>query len=255
MSSNILPVYLKELRSNFYSPVAYLVLFAFYLLCGYFWAASVTAYSQYSFMMAGRGGGGEMKLVDYLIAPYFGNVVVTFIFLLPLVGMRSFAEEKKTGTFEVLFTYPFSDLDILLGKYFAALTLLAAMIVPLLAFPALIADKASLPWGVIATGFGGLFLVGACFLAAGLFTSALTENQVIAAALGFGAVLFLFILGWMEGQASGVTKDLLAGLSVVSHFQDLSKGVVNLKDILYFVFFTGFSLFATLRVLESKKWR
>ena len=255
MSSNITPIYLKELKSIFYSPVAYLVLFAFYLLSGYFWAASVTAYSQYSFMMAGRGGGGEMKLVDYLIAPYFGNVVVTFIFLLPLVGMRSFSEEKKTGTFEVLFTYPFSDLDILLGKYFAALTLLGAMLLPLFLQPLLIADKAALPWGTLLTGLGGLFMVGACFLAAGLLTSALTENQVIAAALGFGSILFLFILGWMEGQASGVTKDLLQGLSVISHFQDLSKGVVNLKDILYFFFFTGFSLFTTLRVLESKKWR
>lgn len=253
MKSNILPIYLRELKAIFYSPVAWLVLFAFYLLGGYFWAASVTAYANYSVMMAGRGG--EMKLVDYLIAPYAGNLTVTFIFLLPLVSMRLLSEEKKSGTIETLFTLPFSDLDIVLGKWFASLTLLAAMLIPTLIFPMIIADKTIMPWAVVFSGFGGLFLLGACFLAAGLFTSALTENQVVAAALGFGSILFLFILGWMAGEASGWTKTLLEQVAIMNHFQDLSKGVINLKDITYFTLFTVLMLFGTLRVLESKKWR
>lgn len=253
MRTNILPIYLRELKATFYSPVAWLVLFAYFLLGGYFWAASVTAYANYSMMMAGRGG--DMKLAEYLLAPFAGNVTVTFIFLLPLVSMRLLSEEKKSGTIEILFTLPFSDLDIVLGKWFASLTLLAAMILPSLVFPALIADKTVLPWAVVLTGFLGLFLVGATFLAAGLFTSALTENQVIAAALGFGSILFLFILGWMSSQLSGWAKDLLDQVAIMNHFQDLSKGVVNLKDITYFIFFTILLLFGTLRVLESKKWR
>jgi ABC-2 type transport system permease protein len=254
MKTNILPIYLRELKSLFYSPVAWLVLFAFFLLGGYFWAASVHAYASYS-VMASMRPGAELKLVDYLIAPFFGNVTVTFIFLLPLVSMRLFSEEKKSGTIETLFTYPFSDLDIVLGKWFATLTLLAAMLLPTLLYPALIADKTALPWAVILSGLGGLFLVGACFLAAGTFTSALTENQVIAAALGFGSILFLFILGWMSGEAAGWAKTLLEQVAIMSHFQDLSRGVVNLKDISYFVIFTVLMLFGTLRVLESKKWR
>jgi len=171
------------------------------------------------------------------------------------VSMRLFSEEKKTGTIETLFTYPFSDLDIVLGKWLASLTLLAAMLLPTLLWVAVIADKTSIPWAVFFCGLGGLFLVGACFLAAGLFTSALTENQVIAAALGFGSILFLFILGWMAGEASGWAKTVLEQVAIISHFQDLTKGVVNLKDLSYFILFTALMLFGTLRVLESKKWR
>jgi ABC-2 type transport system permease protein len=253
MTTNITPIYLREIKSLFYSPVAWLVLFAYYLLGGYFWAASVTAYANYSMMMAGRGG--ELKLVDYLLAPFAGNVTVTFIFLLPLVSMRLLSEEKKSGTIELLFTLPFSDLDIVLGKWFAGLSLLAAMLIPTLLFPLMIADKTVMAWPVFLTGLLGLFLVGACFLAVGLFASSLTENQVIAAALGFGSILFLFILGWMGSQVSGWFKDFLDQVAIMNHFQDLSKGVVGLKDITYFILFTFLMLFGTMRVLESKKWR
>jgi ABC-2 type transport system permease protein len=254
MKSNILPIYFRELKSIFYSPVAYLVLFAFYLLAGYFFVSVVAQYSNYSMMMAGRGG-GDMKLVEYLIAPFLGNVAVTFIFILPLISMRAFSEEKKSGTIETLFTLPFSDLDILLGKYFSALTLLMAMLLPVFFLPLFLADKAALYWPTLLAGYLGLFLVGATFISLGIFTSALTENQVISAALGFGAILLLFILGWMESLTSGFPKDLLHNLAIMNHFQDMSKGVVNLKDVTYFVLFAGFSLYATLRILESKKWR
>lgn len=254
MKTNLLPIYLRETRSLFYSPVAWLVLFAFYLLGGFFWVAPVTQYANYSVMLASRGG-GQMKLVDYLIAPYFGNVAVTFIFLLPLVSMRQLSEEKKSGTIETLFTWPFSDLDIVLGKWLASLTLLAAMLAPVTLNFALIADKTTVPWPVVASGLVGIFMVGACFLAVGLFTSALTENQVVAAALSFGALLFLFVLNWLQSSTSGVVRDLVGQLSIIGHLQDLTKGLVNLKDVSYFVLFTVFMLFGTLRVLESKKWR
>jgi ABC-2 type transport system permease protein len=254
MKTNILPIYFRELKSIFFSPVAYLVLFAFYLLGGYFFASVVTAYSNYSMMAAGRGG-GDMKLMEYLFVPYMGNVAVTFIFILPLISMRAFSEEKKSGTIETLFTLPFTDVDILLGKYLATLTLLLAMLAPLYLFPLLIADKAAVHWPAVLSGYFGLFLVGATFVSVGIFTSAMTENQVISAALGFGAILLLFVLGWMESSASGFYKDLLQNLAIMSHFQDMSKGLVNLKDIVYFILFSAFCLFATLRILESKKWR
>jgi ABC-2 type transport system permease protein len=255
MKSNILPIYFRELKSIFYSPVAYLVLFAFYLLSGYFFASIVTQYANYSMMMAGRGGGQDMKLTEYLIAPFLGNVAVTFIFILPLVSMRAFSEEKKSGTIETLFTLPFSDLDILLGKYFSAMTLLLAMLLPIYLFPLIIADKAALHWPALFAGDLGLFLVGGTFIAVGIFSSSLTENQVISAALGFGAILIFFVLGWMESSTSGFFRDLLQNLAIMNHFQDMSKGVINLKDLAYFILFAGFSLFATLRVLESQKWR
>jgi ABC-2 type transport system permease protein len=255
VKTNILPIYLREVRSIFYSPVAWLVLFAYYLLGGFFWVAPVMQYAQYSMMQAARNTGADMKLVDYLIAPYFGNVSVTFIFLLPLVSMRQLSEEKKSGTIEILFTWPFSDLDIVLGKWFASLTLLAAMLAPSLINFLMIADKTTLPWAVVASGFTGIFLLGACYLSVGLFTSSLTENQVVAAALSFGALLFLFVLSWIENDASGPVKDLVGQLSILGHMQDLTKGLVNVKDVTYFILFTVLMLFGTLRVLESKKWR
>lgn len=253
MRTNLLPIYWREVRSLFYSPIAWIVLFAFYVLAGFFWVAPLTQYAAYSVMMAGRGE--PMKLVDYLIAPFLGNLTVTFIFLLPLVSMRQLSEEKKSGTIETLFTYPFSDLDIVLGKWLAGLTLLAAMLLPLLLDFALIADKAAVPWAVVASGLAGIFLVGASFLAVGLFTSSLTENQVVAAALGFGALLFLFVLNWLSSSLSGGLRDLVGQLSIIAHMQDLTKGLLGLKDVTYFILFTAFMLFCTLRVLEGKKWR
>ena len=253
MTTNITPIYLRELKSLFYSPIAWLVLFAYYLLGGYFWAASVTAYANYSMMMAGRGG--ELKLVDYLISPFMGNVVVTFIFLLPAVTMRLLSEEKKSGTMELLFTMPFSDLDIVLGKWLACLSLLAVMLLPSFIFPAMIADKTVMPWPLVCMGFSALFIAGSMFMAVGVFCSSVTENQVIALALTIGSLLFLFILGWMGSQLSGWPKSLVEQLAIMEHFQGLTKGVLALKDVTYFVLFSFIMLFSTLRVLESKKWR
>ncbi len=253
MTTNLYPIYRRETRALFLSPVAWIVLFAFYSLAGFFWVAPLSQYAFYSVMMAERGQ--VMKLVDYLIAPFLGNVTVTFIFLLPLVSMRQFSEEKKSGTIETLFTYPFSDLDIVLGKWLAAVTLLGVMLLPLLMDFGLIADKVAVPWPVVATGMAGVFMVGACYLAVGLFTSALTENQVVAAALSFGALLLLFVLNWLAASASGSLHDLIGQLSITTHMQDLTKGLLALKDVTYFILFTAFMLFCTLRVLESKKWR
>jgi ABC-2 type transport system permease protein len=258
MSSNIRPVYFRELKAIFYSPVAYLVLFAFFMLSCFFWYSGLGWYARASMeaaSMAQFRGQQDMKLVDMLMAPFYGNVTITFMLLLPLVSMRQLSEERKMGTIETLFTYPFSDLDIVLGKWFASLTLLAALLVPLLLFPAMIADKAALPWGIILSGLTGLFLVGSGYLAAGLFFSSLTENQIVAAALSFGSLLFLFVLGWMESLSSGWVKDLVANLTILNHFQGMTKGVLSLKDLSYFIFFTFFCLFGTLRVLESKQWR
>jgi ABC-2 type transport system permease protein len=132
---------------------------------------------------------------------------------------------------------------------------LATLLLPLLLFPALVADKTVLPWPVVLSGLFGLFLVGASYLAAGLFFSSLTENQIVAAALSFGSLLFLFVIGWLETQASGWAKSLIENLTLLNHFQGLTKGVISLKDLTYFIFFTIFCLFGTLRVLESKQWR
>ncbi len=256
MKTNIAPIYFRELKALFYSPIAYLVLVMFWLISGYFWGSVVMAYSNYSMeMMSRQGMAGQLKIMDYMISPFLGNMMVTFLFVLPLVSMRAFSEEKKSGTIELLFTYPFSDLDIVLGKYFASLTFLALLVAGTLIYPLTVAGLAHLQWPVMLLGFAGLTLVGAAFLALGTLTSTFTENQVVAAALGFGALLLLFVLGWVSQSGGGSFAGILSQLSVMNHFQNFPKGLLDLKDVTYFLFFIGFCLFATLRVLESKKWR
>jgi ABC-2 type transport system permease protein len=257
VKTNILPVYLRELKSIFYSPIAYIVMFMFALLSGYFFGSVTQFYSNYSMQAMAQARYGQaqpMKLMEYLFSPYWGNLGVTFLFLLPLISMRMFSEEKKSGTIELLFTYPLSDLDILMGKYLAGLTFLAALLAEAAVYPLLLADLAPIQWGVLLLGLFGLGLVGAAFLALGTFTSALSENQVIAGSLGFGSLLLLFVLDWVA-KSGGPLSGFLSQLSVMSHFGEMPRGNLNLSDLSYFILFIAFCLFGTLRVLESKKWR
>jgi ABC-2 type transport system permease protein len=257
MKTNIAPVYWRELKSIFYSPIAYIVMFMFALLAGYFFASVTQFYANYSMQMMAQSRYGQsqpMKLMEYLFSPYLGNLAVTFLFILPLISMRMFSEEKKSGTIELLFTYPLSDLDILLGKYLAGLTFLAVLVAEAAAYPLLIADLAPIQWGVLILGIAGLALVGAAFLALGTFTSALSENQVVAGSLGFGSLLLLFVLDWVA-KSGGPLSGFLSQLSVMSHFGEMPRGILNLSDVSYFILFFAICLFSTLRVLESKKWR
>jgi ABC-2 type transport system permease protein len=256
MKTNILPIYWRELKSTFYSPIAYIVLGIFAVLAGFFFYMMTQSYSHYSLQaMSQRYGGAQpMKLMEYLFSPYLGNLSVTFLFILPLIGMRFFSEEKKSGTIELLFTYPLSDLDILLGKYLAGLTFLACLVGVALFYPLLIADQASIQWKVLLLGFLGLALEGAAFLALSVFTSALSENQIISATLGFGSALFLWVMSWMA-QSGGPFSGFISELSILNHFNEFPKGNLSLADLSYFILFIAFCLFSTLRVLESKKWR
>jgi ABC-2 type transport system permease protein len=257
MKTNIAPIYLREIRSLFSSPIAYLVLGMFVFIASYFFGSIVSAYSNYCQQMMYRGGGqgAQFKLMEYLFASFWGNLLVTFIFLLPLVSMRAFSEEKKSGTIEMLFTYPFSDIDILLGKYFAQLTLVGGMLLLITLHPLTLLGLASIHWPTVMVATLGLFLVCASFLALGTFTSVLSENQVVSSTLGFGSMLMLFVVDWVAKGTGGVISKVLGEVSVVGHFEAFSKGLVNIKDVSYFAIFIGFCLFGTLRVLESKKWR
>jgi ABC-2 type transport system permease protein len=253
MTTNITPIYLRELKSVFYSPVAWVVLAVYFASGGFFWIAPVLQYANYSVMYAGRGQ--ELKFGEWVLSPYFMNQVVMFIFLMPLVSMRLLSEEKKSGTIETLFTLPFSDLDIVLGKWLASLTLLAAMLGPTLLYFAMLGDKGVIPWAVVGTGFLGMFLIGATCLALGLMVSSTTENQIIAGIVTFVILLMLFVMNWIGSMTTGVVKEMIDEVALSGHMQSLAKGLINLKDLSYFILFILLMLFGTLRVLESKKWR
>jgi ABC-2 type transport system permease protein len=169
--------------------------------------------------------------------------------------MRLFAEEKKSGTIELLLTYPVRDGEVLLGKYLAALTVFVAMLALTLAYPLIVAWVTPVEWGPLATGYLGLLLQGAAFIAIGILISSLTENQIVAAVATFGTLLIFWVIAWASDSAGGNLGRVLSHLSLTEHFDSFAKGVIDTKDLIYYLNLTILALFLTLRSLESKRWR
>jgi ABC-2 type transport system permease protein len=252
----IWPIYKKELRLYFTSPVAYVLLAIFLVLAGWFFTTIVNYFVRASTQVAMNPQlGRDLNVTDSVLRPLFSNLSIILLFLMPLVTMRLFAEERRSGTIELLLTYPVRDGAVLVGKYLAALTLYATMVAATLLYPAmLIWFNARPEWGPLATGYLGLLLMGGMFLAVGLFASSLTENQIVAAVVTFGVLLMFWVVGWAADFAGGPLGTVLSHLSVVEHNEAFSKGVLDTKDIIYYVNLTVLALFLTLRSLESRRW-
>lgn len=249
------PIYKKELRLYFTSPVAYVILTIFLLIAGYFFYSIFAFFTRASMQMAMNPQmGRELNVTDSVMRPLFSNLSVILLLLMPLVTMRLFAEERRSGTIELLLTYPVRDGAVLAGKYLAALTLYGVMIAGTLAYPAMIVSFARLEWGPLLTGYLGLLLMGAMFLAVGVFASSLTENQVVAAIVTFGVLLMFWIIGWTAEFAGGPLGAVLTHLSILEHNDTFSKGVLDTKDVLYYANFTALGLFLALRSLEARRW-
>ena len=247
---NFLPVYSRELRSYFTSPVAYVVMLFFILLTAIFFMVFIGDFNMASMNQESPYGGGYNLNITYrVVRPLLGNMSVVMLFVLPLITMKPFAEERKSGTMELLFTFPLSDLDILLGKFLAALTLFLVLLSLTLLFPAFMYLHSSPETGTLISGYLGLVLMSAAFISLGLFISSLTENQIIAAVGTFGMLLIFWII-----EFTG-TNQLLRHLSILEHFNNFAEGVIDTRDVLYYLSFMLLWLFMTLRVLESKKWR
>jgi ABC-2 type transport system permease protein len=245
---NFLPVYVRELRSYFTSPVAYVVMLFFLLLTGVFFMVFVGDFSMAS-MNQSPYGHGPLNVTQAVVRPLLGNMSVILLFVMPLITMKPFAEEKRSGTAELLFTYPLSDLDLLLGKYLAAFSLFMAMLAVTLVFPMFIAIFSEPEMGTLISGYLGLVLMSMAFIALGLFISSLTENQIVAAIATFAMLLIFWIIQWTGNSP------ILRHLSVLEHFNNFAQGLIDTRDVVYYLSFTLLWMFLTLRVLESKKWR
>ena len=198
----------------------------------------------------------ELNVTDYVMRSLFSNISVILLLLMPLVTMRLFADERRSGTIELLLTYPVRDGAVLAGKYLAAITVYVTMLAMTLVYPAITWWFASrVEPGVLLTGYLGLLLMGASFLAVGIFASSLTENQIVAAIVAFGVLLAVWITGWFADSAGGTWGAVLRHLSLLEHFDSFAKGVVDTKDVLYYVNFTIVALFLTLRSLEARRWK
>jgi len=199
----------------------------------------------------------RLSLNEYMIRPLFHNMAVVALFVAPMLTMRLFAEEKRQGTIELLATSPVSDLQVVMGKFLAAAGLYALMILAGLVNVALIWTFASNPpeWKPIATGALGLFLLGCCFLAMGTFVSTLTKNQIVAGILSFCLFLGMWTLGWADDPMGGPVSKVVAYLGVTTHLEDLVKGVVDLKDLVFYLSAITFGLFLAHQSVESQRWR
>jgi ABC-2 type transport system permease protein len=249
------PIYKKELRLYFTSPVAYVILTIFLLIAGYFFFSIFSFFTRASMQMAMNPQmGRDLNVTDAVLRPLFSNVSVILLLLMPLVTMRLFAEERRSGTIELLLTYPVRDGAVLAGKYLAALTMYGVMVAGTLAYPAMLVSFTRVEWGPLLTGYLGLLMMGGMFLAVGLFASSLTENQVVAAIITFGVLLMFWIIGWTAEFAGGPLGTVLTHLSILEHNDTFAKGVLDTKDVIYYLNFTALALFLTLRSLESRRW-
>ncbi len=250
------PIFKKEMRLYFTSPIAWVILTIFLLVAGYFFY-SIFAYFTLASMQAAMNPSmaRDLNVTDGVMRPLFSNVSVILLLLMPLVTMRLFAEERRSGTIELLLTYPVRDGAVLVGKYLAALALYGIMLALTLAYPALVVAFAGLEWDPLVTGYLGLALMGAAFLAVGIFASSLTENQIVAAVVTFGILLIFWVVGWSADYAAGPWGRVLTHLSLVEHFDSFAKGVLDTKDIVYYLDFTILALFLTFRSLEARRWK
>ena len=250
------PIVKKEMRLYFTSPVAWVIITIFLVIAGYFFYNIFAFYTLASMQSAMNPQmARELNVTDSVLRPLFSNVSVILLLLMPLITMRLFAEERRSGTIELLLTYPVRDGAVLIGKYLAALAVYVIMLALTLLYPAIVFYFVRLEWGPLLTGYLGLLLMGATFLAVGIFASSLTENQIVASVTTFGVLLILWVIGWSAEYVGGAWGRVLSHLSLLDHFDTFARGVLDTKDVIYYVDVTIVALFLTLRSLEARRWK
>ena len=255
--TNILAIAQKELKAYFSSPIAYIVIGFWSLLYGYFFVAILSFLVRQSMQMNqfGMQGPQAMNVNQQLIRPLLQNVNILVLFLMPMVTMRTYAEEKRSGTIELLLTSPVTDFQIIIGKFLGAMALYACMLAVTLIHIGLLFVYGHPEWKPIVTTYIGLLLFGGCFVSLGLFISSLTKNQIVAGMVTFAVFLLLWIITWI-GSFSGPTVDKITQyISILDHLDDFGKGVLDTTHLIYYLSFITFGLFLTAKSVDSERWR
>ncbi len=253
---NIWAIFKKEIKTYFTSPIAYVIITVFLVLIGFFFYSLIWFFNSQSLQLAQNQYYYQQLNINQMVySPLFQNMSIILLLMIPLLTMRLFSEEKKINTDELLYTCPISINQIILGKYFASLFVLLAMLLLtgiLSIFTFSYGNPELVP---ILNGYLGLFLMGAAFIAIGIFFSSLTENQIVAAILTFGTLLFFWILSWASYSAGGMWKSVLSYLSFIQHFDDMTRGILDTTDLVYYFSFIFLGLFLTHSVIQSRRWR
>ena len=234
--ANVAPIFKKELRSYFNSAVAYVVIVVFLAIIGWFFTSNV-------FLM----NVASMRMM-------FEVVPAIFLFIIPAITMRLLSEEKKSGTIELLTTKPVSDVEIVLGKFLAAWALVGIALLPTLLYYITIASLGGLDNGPVIGGYLGLMLMAGVYVAIGLFASSLTDNQVIAFILGFVFVFALYMLDKVLFYVPEMATTVVEFLGIDFHFSNIARGVIDSRDVVYFLSMLGSMLMLSVMSLQRRNW-
>ena len=252
---NILAVAGKELRAYFHSPIAYLVMALFAVLCGFFFYNYTAAFVVQTFRMMAMGQmGPKVSINEYIIRPLFeGVLTVVLLLLLPLVTMRLFAEEKRSGTIELLLTSPLTDLQIILGKFLGALALYAVLVLLSFLYIGVLFLYGNPNAKPLLAHALGLFLFGGALLSLGMWISTFTKNQIIAGVVAFALFLLLYVFDWVNAYSSSTAGRVMSYMALTTHFDNFAKGVIDSSDVVYYLSVIIVGIFLTARSVEALK--
>ena len=255
---NIFTIAGREIRSYFVSPIAYVVLTGFLLLGGWFFFNLLARFNMLLTIYSAQQNPQvleRLNLNEFVVAPLLHNLSIILVILVPVITMRSLAEEKKAGTYELLLTSPLHIWEIVLGKFLGAFLFIAIMVATTGVFALILVFYGNPEPGVILAGYFGLLLLATSFVAIGLLTSSVTENQIIAAVSCLVTLLLLYIIAWPADSAGETMGAILKYMSLTEHFAQMVKGVIDTKDLVYFGTVIVLALFLTHRSVESIRWR
>ncbi len=252
---NVWTIARKDFRTYFSSPIAYIVIAGFMLIMGWMFFYTLSHFEMQSMQYQQFNTGKSPSLTEGIIRPVYGNMNVIFLFLVPFITMRLFAEERKLHTIELLLTSPVRLTEIVLGKFISSFLLILVMLGVTLTYPIILFATGNPELGPIVTSYLGTLLLASCYLSIGILFSSLTENQIVAGSLTFATSLFFWLVNW-AAQASGpIWSEILNYLSLIGHYSNFGQGLIDSSDVIYYLSFIGLGLFLTHRVLDSFRWR
>ena len=251
--ANVFALARKELRSYFASPIGYVIVGLFALLFGYFFYAYLGFFvrSSEQMMQSGRTPNVNQDMIRGVLL----NSAVIILFIMPMITMRTYSEEKRSGTIELLLTSPLTDVQIILGKFLGAMGLYAVMLAVTLVYIAILFFLGNPEWKPVLAGYLGLLLMGGCFVSVGLLISSLTKNQIVAGVVTFAVFLMLWVINWIGENSGPTTREIVSYLSITEHFDDFARGVIDTKHVIYYLSFITFGLFLTAKSVDSERWR
>ena len=250
---NVLAIADREIRSYFASPIAYILIGFFLLPFGVFFYLYLQNFVKQSLQM--NQFGGAMNINQQVIRYVLQNASVIILFIMPMITMRTYSEEKRSGTIELLLTSPLTDLEITIGKFVGAVGVYMGLLAVTVVYVAVLFGLGKPEWKPLVGAYMGLALLGSCFISLGLFVSSTTKNQVVAGFVTFVLALMFWIINWFAESAGPQVGAVLNYLSVTQHLEDFSKGVVDTKHLVFYLSFIVFGLFLTLKSVDSERWR